>query len=304
MSKVKCVIFSAVFLMGISLVMGCQKKEPVKSQQQEAIPVRVEKVQTRELAETLDYVGNIKAQDEAIAYPKVSGKIIEKLKGDGSAVSKGEAICYIDRDEVGLKFERAPVESPLSGVVGRIYVDLGQHVNAETPVALVVDISKVKISLDIPEKYLPKVSLAQEATIMVDAYPQEEFSGTVTKVSPMVSLENRAAPVEITLENQDQRLKSGMFASVSLTIEKHPLVPVILKEAILGKAPDTYVYIIENNKAIMRKITLGIHSGPYYEVREGIKEGDLVVIVGQQRLYDDAPVTAEIATNNEQGESK
>lgn len=304
MRKTKGMMFILAFLLTILFGMGCQKKEPLASGQQENMPVRVTKVQVQELAETLDYVGNIKAQDEAVVYPKVSGKIIEKLKVDGSAVTKGEAICYIDRDEVGLKFQRAPVESPLSGVVGRIYVDLGQNVNTQTPVALVVDISKVKISLDIPEKYIPKVSLAQEAKITVDAYPQEEFSGTVTKVSPMVSLENRAAPVEITLDNQDQHLKSGMFAGVSLIIEKHPSASVILKEAILGKVPDTYVYVVENNKAVIRKITLGIHSGPYYEVREGIKEGDLVVIVGQQRLYDNAPVTAEVATINEQGESK
>jgi hypothetical protein len=114
----------------------------------------------------------------------------------------------------------------------------------------------------------------------------------------VVSLENRAAPIEITLDNQDQRLKSGMFAKVSLIIEKHPSALVILKEAILGKVPDTYVYLIEKNKAVMKKITLGIHSGPYYEVREGIKEGDLVVIVGQQRLYDNAPVVVEIGNSD------
>jgi hypothetical protein len=66
----------------------------------------------------------------------------------------------------------------------------------------------------------------------------------------------------------------------------------------MGKEPDNYVYLIENNKAMTKKIILGIHDGPYYEVREGIKEGDLVVIVGQQRLYDNAPVTVEIGNGN------
>ena len=54
----------------------------------------------------------------------------------------------------------------------------------------------------------------------------------------------------------------------------------------------------------MKKVTLGIHSGPYYEVREGIKEGDLVVIVGQQRLYDNAAVALEINNGNGGGELK
>ncbi len=88
-------------------------------------------------------------------------------------------------------------------------------------------------------------------------------------------------------------LTAGMFARVSLIIKKASSVPVLLKEAILGKGQDTYVYIIEDDKAVMKKIILGIHSGPYYEVREGIKEGDLVVIFGQQQLYDNAPVMVE-----------
>jgi len=280
------------------LVSGCQVKKVEKKEVQETIPVKVTRVELRELDEVLEYVGNIKAQDEAIVYPKVSGKITKKVKVDGERVDKGEILAYIDRDEVGLKFEQAPVESSLAGILGKMYVDIGQNVNAETPIALVVDIDKVKIDLDIPEKYIPKVSLGQEAKIMVDAYPQEIFTGKATQISPLVNLENRAAPIEISLDNQNQRLKSGMFARVSLIVERHPSVPVILKEAIMGKEPDTYVYLIDNNKAVMKKITLGIHSGPYYEVLEGIKEGDLVVIVGQQRLYDNAPVTVEMGNGD------
>jgi len=292
-----------ILLLSILLVSGCQPQEQ-KAQVKEAIPVKASKVELRELDDAIDYVGNIKAWDEAIVYPKVSGKISEKVKQDAEPVNKGEVIAYIDRDEVGLKYEKAPVESPLTGIVGRVYVDIGENVAAQTPVALVVNIDRVKIDLDVPEGYLPKVSLGQEAKIMVDAYPQEVFTGKVTKISPVVSLENRAAPVEIAIDNPDHRLKPGMFARVSLIIEKHLLASVILKEAIMGKEPDAYVYLIADNKAVTKKITLGIHSGPYYEVLEGIKEGDLVVIVGQQRLYDNAPVAVEIGNGNGQGDIK
>ncbi len=292
-----------ILIFFIFLIFGCEGKIE-KERSQEAIPVKVVKVESERINETIDYVGNIRAENEAVVYPKVNGKIIDKIKEDGNLVAKGEAIAYIDRDETGLKFEKAPVESPLAGIVGRVYVDIGQNVNTQTPIALVVDIDRVKISLDIPEKYIPKVSLGQEAKITVDAYPQEVFTGKVTKISPVVNLENRAAPIEITLDNRDHRLRSGMFAAVSLIIEEHPSVPVIFKEAIMGKAPDNYLYLIENNKAVMKKITLGIHSGPYYEVLEGVKVGDLVVIVGQQRLYDNAAVITEINNGNAGGDAK
>jgi len=187
-------------------------------------------------------------------------------------------------------------------VVGRIYVDIGENVNSQIPVALVVRTDKVKTTLDIPETYLAKISLGQEAKISVDTYPQESFNGQVTKISPVVNLANRAAPIEITIDNSGQRLQSGMFAKVSLVINKRPRSPVILKESIIGRSPDTYVYTVENNKALMRKISLGIHDGPLYEVTQGLKEGELVVVVGQQRLYEGAPVTVEM--NNGQGEQE
>jgi multidrug efflux pump subunit AcrA (membrane-fusion protein) len=53
----------------------------------------------------------------------------------------------------------------------------------------------------------------------------------------------------------------------------------------MGKEPNLYVYVVEDNQAILKKVTLGLRQGPYYQVQEGLKEGDLVVIMGQQRLY-------------------
>lgn len=271
---------------------GCRQKEE-KAKANNIIPVRVSVVRLETLSETIDYVGDIKAQDEAIVYPKVGGKIIEKVKTDGNSVNKGETIALIDRDEVGLKFEIAPVESPLSGIVGRVYVDIGQNVTAQTAVALVVNMDTARINLNIPEKYLHRISLNQEAKISVDAFPKDTFSGFVKKVSPVVDLTTRTAPVEITADNKDHRLSPGMFAKLSLVIQERKNIPAILKEAVMGHEPDLYVYIIENKKAVLKKVTLGIRQGPYYEVEEGLKEGDLVVIMGQQRLYEGAQVNIE-----------
>jgi membrane fusion protein (multidrug efflux system) len=285
------IILTFGFLM-LNFLTGCQARQE-KEKAIETIPVKVLKVKLQRLSESLEYVGDIKAQDEVIVYPKVSGKIIEKVKEDGSIIEKGGVIAYIDRDEVGLSFEKAPVESPLSGIVGRFYVDIGQNVTAQTPVALVVDMDKIKINLEIPEKYLPRVSLGQGAEINVDAYPGEEFLGLVTKVSPVVDLATRSAPIEIIVLNTGHRLKSGMFAKVRLIIQEYENIPVILKEAVMGKDENLYVYAVEDNKAIMKKIVLGIHQGPYFEVKDGLKEGDLVVIMGQQRLRDGINVISE-----------
>jgi multidrug efflux pump subunit AcrA (membrane-fusion protein) len=292
-----------MYLLALILLGGCQQ-ETKKAAVPDVIPVKTRLLALENIEKTIDYVGSIKANEEVLVYPKVSGKVIEQIFQVGSSVAKGQPIFYIDRDEVGLKFEKAPVVSPLDGVVGKVFVDIGAHVLPQTPVALVVTLEKVQVVLDIPEMYLPKISLGQEAAVSVDAYPEQKFTGKITKISPMVNLENRAAPVEITIENPGYLLKSGMFVKVFLTLEKHTAVPVILKESIIGKEPEAYVYTVENNLARMQKVSFGIRKGSLYEVTSGLKEGDMVVVVGQQRLYEGAAVSIDQGNGSGKGEIK
>ncbi len=277
-------------------IAGCGQGAKGK-EEKGTIPVRVMRVEPKTMQNTLDYVGDIRAENEAVIYPKVSGKIIEKLKNEGDTVAKGDIIAYIDRDEVGFKFEKAPVESPMNGIIGRVYVDIGTQVSPQSQIALAVHMDNVKIDLDIPEQYLPRISIGQTAQVSVQAYPNEKFTGTVSRISPVLDLETRTAPIEIVIPNPEHALKSGMFAQVELIIDERKNVPVIVKEAVMGKEPGVYIYAVNGNAAHQRNIKLGIRQGAYYEVLEGVKEGDLVVVMGQQQLYDGAPVNIEPEKN-------
>ena len=285
--------FYFLLLLILFPICGCQSQE-TGQKVDDKIPVKVMRVEPMVLCEVLDYSGDVKAQDEALIYPKVSGKIIEKVRDDGSPVNKGEVICYIDRDEVGLRFQKAPVESTLTGVVGKVFVDIGENVNSQTPVAFVVNAEKAKVELDIPEKYISKISLLQEARVRVDAWPEEEFLGKITKISPVIELSTRSATIEVTVDNPERKLRSGMFAKVGIVLEEKQEALAIIKEAVIGREPDTYVFVIENNKASFKKVTLGIREGPYYEIKSGIKKGDLVVVMGQQKLYEGVLVEPEV----------
>jgi multidrug efflux pump subunit AcrA (membrane-fusion protein) len=289
--KMNPLLFAIILFAAMGLT-GCQQKSRLVPEK-EVVPVRVARVELRSIKNTLDYVDDIKAQDEAIIYPKVNGKIIEKTKEEGDRVKRGDVVAYIDRDEVGFKFEKAPVESPLTGIIGRTYVDKGTSVTPQTPIALVVDMDKVKIDIDITEENVPKIALDQEAEVTLQAYPEEKFIGVVSKISPVLDLDTRTAPIEIVIPNADHRLKSGMFARVQLIMEEHKDVPVIIKEAVMGRGDDTYVYVVQDKAAYQRNIKLGIRQGAYYEVTEGLQNGDLVVVMGQQKLYNGVAVSAE-----------
>ncbi len=275
------------------LCSGCQPQVKEKKETEQIIPVRVVRAEKKVLRKVIEYVGNVRAQEEILVYPKVTGKVAEKIKEEAAVVEKGEAFLYLDRDEIGLTFAKAPVESPIRGIIGRIYVDQGSSVTPQTPVALIVNMEKVKIEVDIPEIYLPKIYRGQEARIAIDAYPTEQFVGIVYTVSPVLDVATRTAPIEIILANSDLAIKPGMFARAKIILEEQDPFPVILKESLLGSGEDAYVYVVQGQTAVKRKVKIGLIQDSFLSVLEGLAEDEPVVIMGQQRLFDGALVNVE-----------
>ncbi len=287
-------VLGAVFCSSVLLgCQGCGKKQETAAPEVFRLPVLAMKVVAGDIEDVIEYAGSIKAEKEATVYPRVGGKIIEKSRREGDRVAKGEAIAYVDRDEVGLKFEKSPVDSPIDGVVGSVYVDVGSSVTPQTPVALVVCGEQVKVNVYVPEKYLPRIRPGRPARVFSDVYPNREFEGRIARVSPVLNQDNRAFMVEISVDNASRELKSGMFVRAHIPLERKQGVPLILKEAVQGRDEDTYVFVVDNGTARVRKVRLGLRSGAYYEAAEGLSPGESVVIMGQQRLRDGMAVSVE-----------
>jgi len=261
------------------------------------VPVRLAQVRTGDMRQTLMYTANIKALDEAVVYSRVPGKVSEKRVEEGMPVRKGEAILLVDRDEVGLKFEPAPVEAPLSGLVGRVYVDIGTAVTPQTPVALVVNVEQVRVKLDIPEKYLSLLSTQLLAEVSVDAWPDQIFTGRVSTISPVVDLDTRTAPIEAMVTNPGARLKPGMYARVQIVLKENRAATIVPREALIGRGEDLTTYVVREKTARLLAVKIGIRKGSELEVLEGLSPGDMVVVMGQQRLRDGAPVLVEANGN-------
>lgn len=252
--------------------------------------VKLATVGQRDIRETLEYTADIAAMDEARVFSRVPGKVLEKVVDEGAVVRKGDVIAYVDRDEVGLKFEKAPVESPLEGVIGRVYVDRGASVTVQSPIALVVDIRSVRAKMDIPERYVSYLGTNLASWVTVDAWPGVVFTGRVWKVSPVVDSDTRTMPVEVLIANADGKLKPGMFCRVALPIKERKSVTVVPREAVLGRGSESVVYVVTNGVARMRSVTMGLRDGGDVEVSGPIAPGDSIVVMGHQRLKDGSTV--------------
>lgn len=277
---------SIFILIAILAFSGCDKKKSVKPREAVPVPVTVTKAKRGYIAESSVFVGTVKAQDEAEVFPRASGKVKEKLKQEGDFAKKDETIMLIDRDEVGYEYAPSPVAAPLEGYIGNIYVDKGDSVAKETPVANVVNIDKVKIRTDIADRFLSLVKVKQPASVKADAYPDMEFKGEISMVSPSVDVATRTFPIEVTLANEERLLKPGMFARIELVLKDAKDAIIIPREGVIRVLDKTHVYAADGNAARKEDVQLGIQRLDVVEVISGLEEGEEVIIKGQYKVKD------------------
>ena len=285
----KRIILGAIILVVVIIIVGrivASKRGAKTVSIEEGIPVEVVEVVKRDLKEIVSYTGDIEAQERIEVYPRVSGKIIKKKVVEGDRIKKGQTIALIDRDEPGFKFEPAPVDSLLAGIVGRVYVDLGAKVTPQTPVALIVDMDRVKVKIDVVERDLPKIKIGQEAQIKVDAYPEEIFKGKIWKVSPVVDLESRTAPIEILISNPKHLLKPGMFARATVITKESKYTLIIPRDALMKEEDSIFVFVVKDNQASRKEVTTGMSQENLIEIKDNLDLGEEVIVMGKTRVKD------------------
>lgn len=190
--------------------------------------------------------------------------------------------------------ENTALLSPISGVVSARNYDNGDMYSGGDPVLTVEQITPVKLVINVSETYYPKVKKGETVKVKVDVYGDEEFDGKINLVYPTIDEATRTFPVEIILNNRDQKVRPGMFARATLNFGtmNHVVVPdlAIVKQAGAG---DRYVYVYKDGKVSYNKVELGRRMGTEYELISGVDNNSEVVIAGQSRLINGMEVEVE-----------
>ena len=183
--------------------------------------------------------------------------------------------------ELRINLQNTNVTSPVDGFVGKRNVDPGAMVSQNTPIASVVDISKLKMVVNVVEKDIRMVTVGDSGDVDVDAYPGEKFRGRIARVAPVLDPATRTATMEIEIVNNDKRLKPGMYARVSLTVEERKDTLVAPKSAVIDFENQRGVWMPnEDNRAKFVPVVLGIEDLDRIEITSGLKEGDQIVTTG------------------------
>ena len=161
--------------------------------------------------------------------------------------------------ELQINLQNTTVTSPVDGFVGKRNVDPGAMVNTNTAIASVVDISRLRLVVNVVEKDLRMVNAGDIADVEVDAYPGEKFSGRIARVAPVLDPATRTASMEVEIPNGDNRLKPGMYARINLTVEERKGTLVAPKNAVIDFENKRGVWMPNDEKrAAFVPVTLGI----------------------------------------------
>jgi len=219
--------------------------------------------------------------------------------GSATEQNKDKAVTAAKLAQARLELAKANVElaeitlrestivSPVSGIVTAKYIDEGNLITAGQRIATVAEMKTVKVILAVAEKYGAKITVGMPAKIKVDAFGDREFEAAVYSIYPALDAQTHTIQIEIRIKNDRLLLKPGMFARVTLITRHKDDVVVVGRDVVLGgKVDEPYVYVVEETVARKRFVKVGISQAEKYEITDGLKKGESLVVNGMHYLAD------------------
>jgi RND family efflux transporter MFP subunit len=186
--------------------------------------------------------------------------------------------------------------SPVSGTVTEKKAVQGMRFMPGEALYQVTDLSAVWVMADVPEQDLALVRTGAKASVRLNAYPAQAFTGTVTLVYPTLNADTRTVPVRIELANPGQRLKPSMFAQVELQVGSSKPVLTVPDSAVIDTGTRRLVLVQRApGRFEPREVSLGARSDALVEVLQGLREGEEVVVAANFLIDAESNLKAVIS---------
>jgi membrane fusion protein (multidrug efflux system) len=195
--------------------------------------------------------------------------------------------------------EEKQIRAPFAGRLGIREVDLGQYLTAGTAIVSLQQLNPVYVDFHMPQQAFSQLQPGQKVDVSVDAYPGQDFTGTIKALDSNVDQATRSIAVRATLDNSKLLLRPGMFASVNVSVGTPQDFITLPQTAITYNSYGDTVYLVTHGKDANGKpaliatqvfITPGETRGDQVAVLAGVNPGDVVVVAGQVKLRNGVAV--------------
>jgi RND family efflux transporter MFP subunit len=247
--------------------------------------------------------------DEAKSRDLVADAQVSAAKSALAASREQVNVNLADMQRVKTLMDYTRVTAPFPGVVTRRYADKGSMIQAGTasqsqamPLVKLSENTLLRLILPVPESAVPTVHIGQLVEVKVPTL-KRSFPGKVVRFAGKLSLATRTMDTEVDVTNSSLILMPGMYAEVNLTLDHRnqalalPVVAVDMDNTDSGgDAVQTgqVMIVTPNNRVEKRRVTLGIETANYVEIRSGLNEGDSVVLSGRAGLQPGQEVRPKV----------
>jgi multidrug efflux pump subunit AcrA (membrane-fusion protein) len=258
----------------------------------------------RDLAETGDvsiqnYENYRTIRDTARARVNAAKEQLEAASNaarqNNQAIKAAQAAVEAARTQVGTAQQAVldtVVRAPFSGFVSNRPVAVGEYVSSASIIATILRTNPIKLQMQVAEADVPYVTLGKGVSLEVEAYKDRKFAGTVTAVNPAVDPNSRAAVVEASIENGDNALRSGMFATARIIRQGGSTGVFVPRAAVVNdQTTQSYrVFVIQENVAKLRVVQLGTEEGDSIQILNGVSADETIAVSNLDQLYEGARV--------------
>jgi RND family efflux transporter MFP subunit len=233
------------------------------------------------------------ARDEAkLAFDRAKSSwdegLVSREAYDTASSRLNAAKAQLESDEIQLAYTE--IKAPFNGLVVTRNIKLAQYVTPGATLVRISDFNPLLCRIEGPEKEFPRIRIGQPAHLRVEAFPGDRFSAVVARLRPTVDAATGTFTATLEVDGQ-AKLRPGMFASVYLQTDTHDNALVVPRGSLVLDSLGDTVYVKADDTAERREVRLGLRSEDTIEVLDGLAEGDLLIVVGQDGLADGTPVS-------------
>jgi len=224
-------------------------------------------------------VGSEQSRDEALTAYAAARAQVNRLEAE------------IEEIEENLLDTR--IRAPFGGILGESLVESGDVVQAGTPLVSLTRNDDLEVAFTVSEKHISRVRKGQKVSLSMPGYPEQTFSGEITFLNPVIDRSTRSLRIKATVENSQERLLPGGFASVRLTVDQRENATVIPEEALIPTREGYMVFTVQNGTAQARDVRIGLRKPGIVEIREGVEPGETVISTGHISVQDGARICGQ-----------
>jgi membrane fusion protein (multidrug efflux system) len=226
-------------------------------------------------------------------YERIAN-IVEQRAGAPQDLDDAAAALKVADAELELaraRLAKTRISAPFPGIAGRRLVSRGAFLRSGTPITDLARIDELRVNFTAPERLLGRLRRGATVTITTTAFPDDELSGTIDVIDPVVDPATRSARVVARVANRDGLLRPGMSADVSVVLSERPDALTVSNEAVFVQRGQTLVYVVQPDSSVApRPVSLGLRQVDRVEIVAGLEAGDRVVHAGHQKLFPGAKV--------------